>query len=746
MTGVVRGPVRRLLVANRGEIASRIFATCADLGIGTVAVFADPDADAPFARSADVAVPLGGTTAAETYLDIEKIVAAARRSGADAVHPGYGFLAENADLADAVLAAGLVWVGPGPAAMRTMGSKVEAKRVAGFAGVPLPPSATLDPMPADDPTGWRAAAETVGFPLLVKASAGGGGRGMRLVRDPGELAEAVRSARREALAAFGDGTVFLERYLAGARHVEVQVVGDEHGNVTHLHERECSIQRRHQKIIEEAPSPGLDDETRAQMCAAAVALARAVAYVGAGTVEFLVVGDPDLAGTAPGGSSQRFYFLEMNTRLQVEHPVTEELTGLDLVAVQLDVAAGRAHPWTDGGYGWEVDAGFDADAPDAELDDDPDLDDDDSPVPAYGHSIEARLYAEDPAAGYLPSAGRIHLLEPGGTEVRWDLGVQTGSTVSPHFDALLAKVVASGADRGTVAARLAAALRGTRIHGVRTNRDQLVAVLESAPFLAGGTPTDFLDLFPELSDPRPPDDVRWAHLAAAVLAGVDARTAGRASRGFAPPAWRNVAVHGATTAVSYRSGTGARSTVTHVRYLLHGADLLDLVVDPPVVDAVVHRVHRRPADGPVLDLEVDGLRARYQVACYPDAAGTLVCVDGAGWSSQLVELPRFADTDRAAEQQGPASPMPGTVTAVEVAVGDAVGAGQVLVVLEAMKMEHRVTSAVDGTVTALTVRVGDAVEAHQVLATITSTPSTPTPTAPHQGPPDATRSQFGAPH
>ena len=716
--------IRRLLVANRGEVAARIFLTCAALGIESVAVYAEPDADAPYVRAADLAVPLAGETVGETYLCIGALLAAASRAGADAVHPGYGFLAESADFAQAVLDAGLVWVGPRPDSMRTMASKVEAKRVAVAAGVPVAPSAELVQSGGAEPgreqtavaaevEGWRVAADAVGFPLLVKASAGGGGKGMRLVEHAADVVDAVRAARREAESSFGDPTVFLERYLTGARHVEVQVLGDEHGNVVHLFERECSIQRRHQKILEETPSPGLDEETRAEMFDAAVALARSVDYVGVGTVEFLVVGD----GARAGGDAQQFFFLEMNTRLQVEHPVTEEFTGLDLVRLQLDVAEGRPHRWVDedefwatsdeeGGEGSEamvlVDAG---------------------PVPGYGHAIEVRLYAEDPAAGYLPSPGRVHLFEPAAADVRWDAGVESGSVVTSDYDPLLAKVIASGDDRGVVAARLAAALRGTRIHGPRTNRDQLVAILESAPFLAGGTPTDFLDLFPELSDPRPPDEVFVAHLGAAVLAAVDARAGERSSHAFADPGWRNVRRADGFDRVRF----DVLGRPVDVGYRTDGTDRMTLVLD-----GVTHRVRRRGA----LDLEVDGLRASYSVERYETAEGPLVCVDGAGWSTQLVERPRLPEpTADAAAAAGPTAPLPGRVVAVEVAVGDSVRAGDVLLVLEAMKMEHRVTAGVDGTVTHLTVAVGDAVDAHELLATIAPHPSPEHPSPEHPSPP-----------
>ncbi|WP_344874589.1 acetyl-CoA carboxylase biotin carboxylase subunit, partial [Nonomuraea antimicrobica] len=427
--------IDRLLVANRGEIARRVFRTCRSLGISTVAVYSDPDAGAPHVAEADLAVRLPGARPADTYLDVARVLAACRATGADAVHPGYGFLSENADFARAVLAAGLVWVGPPPEAIAAMGSKVTAKRLMAEAGVPVLPSLDL-----------AAPGE---FPLLVKASAGGGGRGMRVVRGLEELAEAVESARREASAAFGDGTVFAEPLLERARHVEVQVLADGHGTVWALGERECSVQRRHQKVIEECPSPGISGPVRELLHEAAVRAARKIGYVGAGTVEFLVKGD-------------RVAFLEMNTRLQVEHPVTELVYGVDLVRSQLEVAEGAALP-------------------------------PEPPTPA-GWAVEARLYAEDD--DHVPQSGVLRRFEvPGGGAggVRVDSGVESGSMVSPHYDAMLAKVVAHGATRAQAVRRLVAALRRARLHGLTTNRDLLLKVLTNRDFVAGDTHTGFLD-------------------------------------------------------------------------------------------------------------------------------------------------------------------------------------------------------------------------------------------------------------
>ncbi|HEV2361860.1 MAG TPA: biotin carboxylase N-terminal domain-containing protein, partial [Acidimicrobiales bacterium] len=463
--------IRRLLIANRGEIARRIIRSAAAMGISTVAVYSDADEAMPHTRDADLAVRLPGSSAAETYLRGDLIIAAARASGADAIHPGYGFLAENAGFARACEAAGLIWVGPPASAIEAMGSKLSAKALVSAAGVPVLESVAVASAvgsagasavgsaasAADDgPTlDLAAAGERIGFPLLVKASAGGGGRGMRVVRSAGELAGAVESAGREALAAFGDGTVFLESYLEGAHHVEIQVLADAHGGCVSLFERDCSVQRRHQKIIEECPSPVVTPELRAAMGSTAVDAARSVGYVGAGTVEFLM-----------SPSTGRFVFLEMNTRLQVEHPVTEMVTGLDLVRLQLEVAEGAVLPA----------AVHEAVAR--------------GPV---GWSVEARLYAEDPGQDWRPSTGRLHLFSVPETGARVDAGVETGSVVSPYYDPMLAKVIAVGSSREEACRILARTLAEARVHGVTTNRDLLVGILGDAEFLSGAADVQYLE-------------------------------------------------------------------------------------------------------------------------------------------------------------------------------------------------------------------------------------------------------------
>ncbi|GAA2204738.1 biotin carboxylase N-terminal domain-containing protein [Nonomuraea monospora] len=616
--------ITRLLVANRGEIARRVFRTCRELGISTVAVFSDADADAPHVAEADLAVRLPGTRPADTYLDVARLLGACRASGADAVHPGYGFLSESADFAREVLAAGLVWVGPPPEAIAAMGVKIGAKRLMADAGVPVLPSLDL------------AAPEE--FPLLVKASAGGGGRGMRVVREPGELAEAVESARREAAAAFGDGTVFAEPLLERARHVEVQVLADRHGTVWALGERECSVQRRHQKVVEECPSPGVPDATRSLLYEAAVRAARTIGYVGAGTVEFLVAAD-------------RVAFLEMNTRLQVEHPVTELVYGVDLVRLQIEVAEGAALPA--------------------------------APPSPSGWAVEARLYAED--AGYVPQAGVLRRFEIPG-RVRVDAGVESGSVVSPHYDALLAKVVAHGATRGEAVRGLVAALRGARLHGLTTNRDLLVNILTNRHFVAGDTHTGFLSPEgPLRATPAVIDE--GAGLAAALALAALNRSRARVLPGL-PSGWRNV-----------------RSQPRTLRF----EEIGEVTYDPlpegvTVTDAAPYRVI----------LECDGLRRTYEISHYPGS----VCVDHADGHAELTPVPRLPEP---AEHVAPGSllaPMPGNVLRVEVEPGDRVVKGQAVLVLEAMKMEHRVTAPAGGVVSAVHVEKGSQVDAGAVLAII----------------------------
>ncbi len=489
--------ITRLLIANRGEIAVRIIRACRELGIESVAVYSDADAAAPHVAAADRAVAIGPPPAADSYLSIPRLLAAARQSGADAVHPGYGFLAENEAFAAACAGAGLVFVGPPSDVIARMGSKIGARQLVGRAGVPVVPGET----PADQSDeGLRRAVERVGLPALVKASAGGGGKGMRRVAEPSEILEAVQAARREATGAFGDGTLYVERLVEHPRHIEVQVFADNHGHVVHLFERECSVQRRHQKVIEESPSPALNALTRAKITEAAVNAARAANYRNAGTIEFLLEGDGDAA---------RFYFLEMNTRLQVEHPVTEQVTGVDLVRAQLTVASGQPLPWSQ------------------------------QALTQRGHAIEARVYAEDPASGFLPQAGTLLLYrEPRMPGIRVDAGVREGSAVSVHYDPMLAKVIATGETRETAIARLTAALRAYPVLGIRTNIPFLLRILEHPRFTAGTIDTGFLDAegaalaeAPDGGDALPPP------VAAAIAAHRDAGPAPSGADRSAATVW-----------------------------------------------------------------------------------------------------------------------------------------------------------------------------------------------------------------
>jgi propionyl-CoA carboxylase alpha chain len=619
--------MRRLLVANRGEIARRIFRTCRSLGIETVAVFSDADAALPFVREADAAVHLPGNAPADTYLRGDLVIAAALSAGADAIHPGYGFLSENAAFAAEVIAAGLTWVGPPPAAIETMGSKLRSKELMAAAGVPCLPT-------------WTSVADVETFPVLVKASAGGGGRGMRVVRSASELEAAFEGAAREALSAFGDGTVFLERYVEQPRHVEVQVMADQHGNVVALYERDCSIQRRHQKVIEEAPSPAVSPSLRAALSDAAVAAARAVSYEGAGTVEFVL---------SPDGE---FFFLEMNTRLQVEHPVTELVTGLDLVALQIAVARGQELPG----------------------------------VPALsGHAIEARLYAED--ASYLPQTGTLSAFDIPGA-VRVDAGVEAGSVIGVHYDAMVAKVVAHGATRDEATARLASALAGARIHGVVTNRDLLVSVLRSDAWAANEVDTGFLERFapPSIQTPK-------EHLVAAALCSAASRA------GAFPSGWRSV-----PSQPQFVSYDGIRIDYAYRR----GG--IDVAVDGSALDVIVW------GTGPAYaDLSVAGVRRRYDVAL-----GPVVHVDSPLGHSALTEDARFPVPGSALAAGSLVAPMPGTVIRVAVEVGDEVKAGDALVVLEAMKMEHAMKADADGTVSEVLVTTGQQVDAGAPLVIVTN--------------------------
>jgi 3-methylcrotonyl-CoA carboxylase alpha subunit len=648
-----------LLIANRGEIACRIIATCRRLGVRTIAVFSDADRDARHVRLADEAVHIGPAAARDSYLRIDAILDAAARSSAAAIHPGYGFLSERAPFPRAVQDAGLVWVGPPPEAIEAMGGKDVAKRLMRQAGVPVVPG-----YDGEDQADSRIAAEAeaIGFPVLLKAAAGGGGKGMRIVERAADLSEALAGARREALNAFGDDRMIAEKYLRRPRHVEVQVFADRHGNAVHLLERDCSLQRRHQKIVEEAPAPGLAAETRARMGAAGVAAARAVGYVNAGTIEFLL------------DESGAFYFIEMNTRLQVEHPVTEMITGLDLVEWQLRVASGEPLPLTQ------------------------------SEIGARGHAFEARLYAEDPARGYLPSAGKLDRLRfpAPAPDLRIETGVDEGDEVTPFYDPMIAKLVVHGPDRSTALRRLEQALDGCVVAGPSTNLAFLRAVIGTEPFSTGGVDTGWLDREGArgLAEPAAEeDDLVLAALALAEELAEQGRSRARRSADWTSP-WHRT--------------DGWRLNRPHRQLLqLAQGERLELVEierigDRSLVALAGHEHDARhgvDAEGGHW-CELDGRRLRFAA----ELVGDRLLLVRAGRRLEF-RLPAAGMDAEPAEPGADLlnAPMPGRVIRLLVAVGDSVAKGQPLAVLEAMKMEQRFEAPRDGVVTAVHVREGEQV-------------------------------------
>ncbi|MER6294070.1 acetyl/propionyl/methylcrotonyl-CoA carboxylase subunit alpha [Streptomyces althioticus] len=656
-----------VLVANRGEIAVRVERTLRSLGVRSVAVYSDADADARHVREADTAVRIGPAPAAESYLSADRLLEAAARTGARAVHPGYGFLAENAEFARACEAAGLAFIGPPADAIALMGDKIRAKETVKAAGVPVVPgssgSGLTDGQLVD-------AAREIGMPVLLKPSAGGGGKGMRLVRDEARLAEEIAAARREARASFGDDTLLVERWIDRPRHIEIQVLADGHGNVVHLGERECSLQRRHQKIVEEAPSVLLDEATRAAMGEAAVQAARSCGYRGAGTVEFIV----------PGGDPSRYYFMEMNTRLQVEHPVTELVTGLDLVEWQLRVAAGERLP-----FGQDD-------------------------VRLTGHAVEARLCAEDPARGFLPSGGTVlRLREPQGDGVRTDSGLTEGTQVGSLYDPMLSKVIAYGPDRATALRKLRAALAGTVTLGVQTNAGFLRRLLAHPAVVSGDLDTGLVE--------READSLVGGEVPAEVYAAA-ALLRQAALEPAAASGWRDPF----DAADGWRMGGGRAWTAHPLRVAGHdpvtvrvratadgGTELLLPGADTPL------RASAGPLEGHRFTCALDGVAHTF--AALPD--GSWLGRDGDAW--QVRDHDPVAASLTRAGQAGADSltaPMPGTVTVVKVAVGDEVDAGQSLLVVEAMKMEHVISAPHAGTVTELDVSSGTTVAMDQVLAVI----------------------------
>ncbi|MBC2931918.1 biotin carboxylase N-terminal domain-containing protein [Nocardioides sp. zg-1228] len=655
--------ISRVLVANRGEIARRVFATCRRLGIDTVAVHSDADAELPFVTEADRAVRLPGNTPAETYLRADLIIDAARRAGADAIHPGYGFLSENAGFARAVEAAGLTWIGPAPESIESMGSKVGSKELMRAAGVPVL-EAPDSPTEAD-------------LPLLVKASAGGGGRGMRIVRDLAALEGEIARASDEAASAFGDGTVFVEPYVEVGRHVEVQVVGDGAGEVLVLGERDCTVQRRHQKVVEEAPAPRLPEAVAKELHEAARRAAAAIDYRGAGTVEFLY--DP---------AKERFWFLEMNTRLQVEHPVTELVHGVDLVELQLAVAQG------------EADAAFAAAQ--------------DATTRVDGHAIEVRLYAEDstwtPQSGPLVSLEIEHEAAFGPLAragIRLDSGFASGNEVGTHYDAMLAKVISWAPTRAQATRQLVAALRRARIHGLTVNRDQLVEILSDPAFASMDVTTSWLETR-EVAAPEAVEGTDPAAVAAALLlAADDARR--RTVQAGLPPAWRNVVSQPQRTTL-VPLGATAPDAGAEVVVEWHGTRTGFAVEGVTVLSAGPEAVR----------LEVDGVASTWAGRIVADTrtGARDVYLDGPDGASTWHHPPRFTDPADQVVAGSLLAPMPGSVVTVAVAAGDRVSAGQLLLVMEAMKMQHSVTAPADGVVAEINVEPGSQVAAGQVLVVV----------------------------
>jgi 3-methylcrotonyl-CoA carboxylase alpha subunit len=623
--------IQSLLIANRGEIACRIIRTARAMGIRTVAVYSDADAKALHVRQADEAVHIGPSPARESYLVGEKIIAAAKATGAEAIHPGYGFLSENAEFAQAVIDAGLIWVGPAPASITAMGLKDAAKKLMSDAGVPVTPGY----MGADQsPDLLAREAEKIGYPVLIKAVAGGGGKGMRKVEDAENFADALTSCQREATASFGNAHVLIEKYIQRPRHIEVQVFGDTHGNIVHLFERDCSLQRRHQKVIEEAPAPGMDEATREQLCAVAVKAAKAVDYVGAGTIEFI-------ADASEGLRADRIWFMEMNTRLQVEHPVTEEITGVDLVEWQLRVASGEALP----------------------------LKQDELSI--NGWAMEARLYAEDPANGFLPSVGKLERYNLPDEEIRVDSGFEQWSTVSPHYDPMIAKLIVHADDREDAIYELLEALRGTVVWPVKSNAGFLYRAADSEQFRSGDVTTGFIAEQGEaLIPPMEPD----------------AELIGQAGRHLVE-AFSNKNLHSLDNELLEGFRLNRRS---NSKLLLQSG-------------TVQYPLEKVPDFG------------GHTYSSAYNAESALVTKDG---NSFVVGLPRFNPSAAALGSGSILSPMPGRIIAVDVTQGQTVIKGQKLLTLEAMKMEHSLTAPFDGVVAELNASVGAQVQVEALLVRI----------------------------
>lgn len=664
--------IRKLLVANRGEIACRIMRTSRRMGMVTVAVYSDADRDAMHVRMADMALPIGPAPARDSYLNIDAVLEAVRESGADAVHPGYGFLSENADFAEALQNAGIIFVGPPSAAMRLMGSKSEAKRSMQAVGVAVAPGYHGA---AQDTETLQAEAAHIGYPVLIKATMGGGGRGLRVVREPDSFAEALDTCRREALAGFGDDSVLIERYLPDPRHIEVQIFRDAAGNTTHLFERDCSLQRHHQKVIEEAPAPGLDADVRRRLADMAVRAAEAADYQGAGTVEFLVSGDDCC-------------FMEMNTRLQVEHPVTEMITGQDLVEWQLRIAAGEGLPLS-------------GDA-----------------MQPQGHAIEARLCAEEPERGFRPAVGRLsHVRFPRGGGIRVDAGIVAGDVIGVAYDSMIAKIIAHGPDRATALARLERALRQTEIAGLACNRDFLLRALAHEDFGVGRVDTGFIARHEAALTTAPPPSVAAQIIAALALLTDQAEGMGRAhpqpdADGDVHSPWNRVdgwrLYEPDQAEITFLAADGARIVIPYTH--------TDSGMCRFEIDGTAHEAGVRSRRGPRFELVMDSRVLK--ATCVIDGAQVTVFHDGV--CHRLTSLQDSAEgagdgPDTAAGQGRLTAPMPGRIVKIQVTSGEMVAQGAVLLVLEAMKMEHAITAPRDGQVAALHCAVGEQVEEGAVL-------------------------------
>jgi 3-methylcrotonyl-CoA carboxylase alpha subunit len=655
---------RKILIANRGEIALRIMRSCRAMGIATVAVYSDADRNAPHTRFADSAVYLGPSSASESYLNIPLLIAAAARTGADAIHPGYGFLSENAEFAHACTVTGISFIGPSPLVIRQMGLKSLARQIAAEAGAPIVPGYDGDDQSLET---LRAQMLWIGFPVLLKAVAGGGGKGMRVVRADSEGVAAIEGARREALKAFGDDSLIIEKYIEEARHIEVQILGDQHGNLVHLFERDCSAQRRHQKIIEESPAPTVSDKLREQLGEAAVGLGRALNYTGAGTVEFIV---------APDGE---FYFIEVNTRLQVEHPVTEMITGLDLVSLQIEITEGKTLPFIQ------------------------------SDLRTNGHAIEARLYAEDPDNDFLPSVGIIRDYQAPETNagLRIDSGVERGMEIGIHYDPLLAKLIAHGADRDAAIRKLADALRRLSVQGLKTNREFLIRLLEHPQFNQGRVHTGFIaEHLSELMDRNEIEPDRSSAIAAALYLQKSWQAADELMTNL-PPSYRNNPWR--RPSLSFVISEKA----TEVSWMFQGEDRYEMNLMGATVQAEVLSF----APGHIR-LVLDGVQRIYRVT----EAGQALYIHSSLGSSVMTRLPRFPEHQATAEQGSHNSPMPGQVVRILVEAGQQVIAGEPLLILEAMKMEQTMRAAVAGVVQAVLVSPGQVVGPGEALVNITASP------------------------